>query len=57
MGIEQSYIGTQKIRSADPDLFVSFVQALSGFHRLKVMIQYTNVLQLQSIVGVDIHFI
>lgn len=57
MGIEQSYIRTQKIRAADPDLFVSFVQALSGFHRLKVMIQYTNVLQLQSIVGVDIHFI
>lgn len=57
MGIEQSYIGTQKIRAADPDLFVSFVQALSSFHRLKVMIQYTNVLQLQSIVGVDIHFI
>lgn len=57
MGIEQSYIGTQKIRAADPDLFVSFVQALSGSHRLKVMIQYTNVLQLQSIVGVDIHFI
>ncbi|CAN2254188.1 hypothetical protein STFR1_50416 [Bacillus vallismortis] len=41
------------IRAEDPDFFVSFVQALSGFHSLKVMIQYTNVSQLQSIVGVD----
>ncbi|WP_167871741.1 hypothetical protein [Bacillus tequilensis] len=40
----------------NPDFFLSFIQALSGFHRLKVMIQYTNVLQLQSIVGADIHF-
>ncbi|KIL30048.1 hypothetical protein B4067_0605 [Bacillus subtilis subsp. subtilis] len=32
-------------------------QCSSGFHRLKVMIQYTNVSQLQSIVGADIHYI
>ncbi|CAM2140871.1 hypothetical protein PT2222_120333 [Paraburkholderia tropica] len=31
---------------------MSLIQSLSGFHWLKVMVQYTNVLQLQSIVGV-----
>lgn len=36
---------------------MSYVRALNGFHMLKVVIQYTNVLRLQSIVGVNIHFI
>ncbi len=40
MGIEQSYIGTQKIRAADPDLFVSF---RSSFKRLSQTESYDTI--------------
>ncbi|PHI46339.1 hypothetical protein B9T64_17680 [Bacillus halotolerans] len=47
-----AYIKTHDIRGQTLVFFVSLIQSLSGFHWLKVMVQYTNVLQLQSIVGV-----
>ncbi|AZV48802.1 hypothetical protein DIC78_07010 [Bacillus halotolerans] len=48
-----AYIKTHDIRGKQTLVFfVSLIQSLSGFHWLKVMVQYTNVLQLQSIVGV-----
>lgn len=54
MGIKQLLTSKLTISGGEQTLvfFVSMIQSLSGFHWLKVMVQYTNVLQLQSIVGV-----
>ncbi|KUP38448.1 hypothetical protein AU387_01990 [Bacillus halotolerans] len=53
MGIKQLLTSKLTISGGQTLVFfVSLIQSLSGFHWLKVMVQYTNVLQLQSIVGV-----